>query len=353
MGKLKTKIKNFRFKGILMIVFVFALIAMLLFVELRGVQIYHNKKHLDLLPPEKVVTNEVAYRAQAKDTLLLYSSKEPASAAAYEHFQVILRDMKWGTRMLDISAQSIPELEAYDTAILLLSDLSQLGDKLITICDWVRAGGNVYFPLTIEQNAYASAIENRLGIQSAGELAAVESIYVDEQFMLGGGKAYTVVDAYDSARAVQLNPGTTHVYAWAADEQGIPLVWESDYGEGKFVVNNFGLCDKAYRGFFAASLSLLGDVALYPVINGSTFYLDDFPSQIPEGNSAYIMRDFGTTIRDFYINIWWPDMMNLGDKYDLKYTGLVIECYDDAVDGSTNSEVDTATFLNFGNMSCI
>lgn len=43
-------------------------------------------------------------------------------------------------------------------------------------------------------------------------------------------------------------------------------------------------------------------------------------------------------------------MMNLGDKYGIKYTGLVIESYNDCVDGSTEGEADTATFLNFGNM---
>ena len=43
-------------------------------------------------------------------------------------------------------------------------------------------------------------------------------------------------------------------------------------------------------------------------------------------------------------------MMNLSDKYNIKYTGLAIESYDNDVDGSTNATPDTATFLNFGNM---
>lgn len=43
-------------------------------------------------------------------------------------------------------------------------------------------------------------------------------------------------------------------------------------------------------------------------------------------------------------------MMNLSDKFGVKYTGLAIECYDDAVDGTTDAAPDTGTFLNFGNM---
>lgn len=351
MGNMSAKINNFRFKGTLMIVFIFALISGLLLIELSGVQIYHNKKQLELLPKDKVVTNEAAYSIQQEDVLLLYSSADAASASAYQQFQIILRDMKWGAKEVDLSDESIPDIKDHTLVIVLFSDLSYVGDRLVDICNWVRDdGGNVYFPLTIDKNAYSSAIENRIGIAASYEYTFVDNIYVDSHFMVGAGKAYGVTDGYESARTIQLNPKTTRVYAWEGDETGVPLIWEAAYGKGKFVVNNFGMCDKAYRGLFAASLSLFGDVALYPVINGSAFYLDDFPSQIPDGSNEYIMRDFRTTIRDFYINIWWPDMMNLADKYGIKYTGLAIESYDDHVDGTTDAQPDTGTFLNFGNM---
>lgn len=351
MGILKAKIENFRFKGTLVITLIFALIAAILLVELSGVRFNYAQKKLDLLPAEKIVTKAEACNSLEQDILLLYSSADKASASAYEQFEVILSDMKKGTNAVDLSKQPIPEYKDYSIVIILFSDLSHIGEKLIDICKWVHdKGGNVYFPLTIDKNAYSSAIENRIGIEASYEYTFVDNIYINDDFMLGGGRSYAVTDAYESARTVQLNPKTTHVYAREGDENGVPLIWEASYGNGTFVVNNFGMCDKAYRGFFAASLSLFGDVSLYPVINGSAFYLDDFPSQIPEGNSSYITRDFGTTIRDFYINIWWPDMMNLSDKYGIKYTGLAIECYDDAVDGTTDATPDTGTFLNFGNM---
>lgn len=351
MGSLKAKIENFRFKGTLVIVLVFALIAAILLVELSGVQIQYNQKKLELLSKEEIVTKAQAFESLEKDTLLLYKSTDSASADAYVQFEVILKDMKWGTLAVDLAAETMPSFQEYRIVIVLLSDLSPIGNRLIELCNWVRYdGGNVYFPLTIDKNAYSSAIENRIGIEASYEYTYVDDIYVDGDFMVGGGKAYAVTDAYESARTVQLNPKTTKIYAREGNENGVPLIWEAAYGKGKFVVNNFGMCDKAYRGFFAASLSLFGEVSIYPVINGSTFYLDDFPSQIPEGNSDYIIRDFGTTIRDFYINIWWPDMMNLSDKYGIKYTGLAIESYDDNIDGTTDAKPDTGTFLNFGNM---
>ena len=351
MGNLKVKFGNFRFKGTLVIALVFALIAAILFVELSGVQANYSQNALKLLSKDQIVTKAAAYQMLKQDTLLLYSTADEASKDAYEQFEVILADMKIGANAVNLAQQAIPAFEEYNLIIILFSDLSYVGEKLIDMCNWVRNdGGNIYFPLTIEKNAYSSAIENRLGIVESNEYSYVDSIYINSDFMVGGGKAYAISDAYDSARTVRLNPQTTVTYASEGDANGIPLIWKASYGEGTFVVNNFGMCDKAYRGFFAASLSLFGEVGLYPVINGSVFYLDDFPSQIPEGNSDYITRDFGTTIRDFYINIWWPDMMNLCDKYGVKYTGLAIESYDDDIDGSTNAKPDTATFMNFGNM---
>ncbi len=351
MGKLKAKLDAFRFKGILAIVLIFALISAVLFVELSGVRYRYAQKALDLLAKDKIVIKEQAYMGIEKDILLLYSDKDSASKSAFEQFEIILTDMKKGAKMVNLAKEEIPEFKEYSIVIILFSDLSHVGEKIIDICNWVHDdGGNVYFPLTIDKNAYSSAIENRIGIEASNENTFLNSIYINEDFMVGGGKAYAVTDGYESARTVQLNPKTTKVYAREKDKNGVPLIWEAVYGKGKFVVNNFGMCDKAYRGFFAASISLFGDVSLYPVINGSVFYLDDFPSQIPEGSSEYITRDFGTTVRDFYINIWWPDMMNLADKYGVKYTGLAIECYDDAIDGTTDAIPDTGTFLNFGNM---
>lgn len=350
MGEIIGKIKNFRYKGILVITLIFAVVAGIIFIELSGIRFNYGGANLDLLSADKVVTKTAALAQTDKNTLMLFDSKSNASANAQEQFEVILTDMRMGYNEVDLSKDTLPNVYDYSLVIILLSDLSPLGNELIEICSYVHEGGNVYFPLTIDKNAYSSAIENKIGIEASYEYTLVDSIYVDKDFMIGGGKAFVVTDAYESARTVQLSPTKTTVYAREDNENGVPLIWKTVYGKGTFVVNNFGMCDKAYRGFFSSSISLFGDVSIYPVINGSTFYLDDFPSQIPDGNSTYITRDYNTTIRDFYINIWWPDMMNIADKYGIKYTGLAIECYDDVVDGSTDARPDTITFLNFGNM---
>lgn len=349
MGNVRAKIQNFRFKGILAIVVVFALITLILLVELMGVQVNYMGHSLECLAMENIVTKDAALQGTDKDTMLLYSSKDKASSLALEQFEVILKDMKVGTEMVDLAYMDIPDYSGFSTIIILFGDLSHVGREIADICDWVYEGGNVLFPLTLEQNPYSASVENKIGIIESSDYTHLQDMYIEEGFMVGGGRSFAVADGYDSARTVRLTDDAK-VYVYEGEQGGVPLIWERSYGKGKFVVDNFGMCDKAYRGFFVASMSLFDEVYLYPVINGSTFYLDDFPSQIPEGTNDYISRDYNTTVRDFYINIWWPDMMNLADKYGMKYTGLAIECYDDAVDGTTDATPDTGTFLNFGNM---
>ena len=86
------------------------------------------------------------------------------------------------------------------------------------------------------------------------------------------------------------------------------------------------------------------------MINGSVFYLDDFPSPVPNGDGTYVKRDYGTSIADFYTNIWWPDMIALATAHNVQYTGVIIENYEDETDGETERQDDVQRFQYFGNM---
>lgn len=350
MGGLIRCVQDFKFKGVIFILLIFLLIAAVLFVELSGVNTLLHQRALALLPDDAIVTKAEANASLEKNTLLLRSSTDAASVLAYQQFSCILSDMKVGYRDVDVSTDPIPSFSDYPIVIVLLSDLTPIAEELAPLAGWVKDGGSAYFPLTLEANVYTDSIAQKLGIDDSSlYYHTVESIYVYEDFMIGGGSAYRLTDPFDCARTVRLAK-TAEVFATSGTPDGVPLVWRNAYGNGVFVVANIGVYDKAFRGIYAAAYSLLADTCAYPVINASVFYLDDFPSQIPSGNSEYIMRDYHTTIRDFYVNIWWPDMLNFADAYGLKYTGLAIESYDDNTDGTLEAKPDTGTFLNFGNM---
>ena len=350
MGEIIRRFSDFRYKELLFVLLLFALIAIILFVELTGVNATRYNRQLELLPSEAIFTKSEAMATMETKTLLLRNSGETASVLAYNQFIYIFGDMKVGYADVDLSAEAVPSFADYDEVIVLLSDLSPMGDALVTLIEWVKGGGAAYFPLTLEGNMYSDSLWQKIGVKDASpSFHEVESIYIYDQFMIGGGEAFALSNPFDCARTVVLAKDT-EIFAAAEGPDGTPLVWRNRYGDGVFVVANIGIYEKALRGFYAAAYSLLSDVCAYPVINASVFYLDDFPSQIPGGTNEYILRDYQTNTRDFYVNIWWPDMMNFADMYGIKYTGLAIETYDDHTDGTVDAKPDTGIFMNFGNM---
>ena len=344
-------LKTFPFKSMLVILCVFMMMAVVLFAERSGIQYTEKNRKVAYLDREEVVTEQTAVKSLTKTCLVLRNSADEASEQAWTQFQQIFKDMKVGTDVVDLQSDSvIPDYEEYETVVVLLSDISPLKEKLLELCDWVSEGGNALFAMTLQKTAYTSIIEQKLGIISSGyENTVVDSIYFEPDFMLGGGQAYEITDPYDSAWSVQLSE-QAKVHAQVEDENGQPVIWENQYGKGKFVVDNFGLYEKAVRGFYAASYSLLTDVGIYPVINGSAFYLDDFPSPVPNGDGTYVKRDYEMSISDFYMNIWWPDMLELASDHGIHYTGVMIENYEDATDGTIEKQKDTKRFEYFGNM---
>ena len=43
------------------------------------------------------------------------------------------------------------------------------------------------------------------------------------------------------------------------------------------------------------------------------------------GDGTYIKRDYGLSIKEFYTNIWWPDMLDMAEEHGVKYTGVIID----------------------------
>ena len=201
----------------LVILGVFLMIAVVLFAERSGIQYTEKNRKVAYLSQEEVVTEQMAAKSLPKTCLVLRNSEDEASVAA--------------TDVVDLqSASSIPDYHAYETVVVLLSDVSPLKENLMELCDWVSEGGNVLFALTLQKTAYSSVIEQKLGIISSGyDNTLVDSIYFEPEFMLGGGQAYTITDPYDAAWAVELSE-KAQVYARIRDEKGAPLIWENQYG---------------------------------------------------------------------------------------------------------------------------
>jgi len=344
---------RFRWMGLLVVWAVFTAMAAVLLVERSGVQYSAGQHKLGMLAANDAVPASSAIFGQKPTCLVITDSDQDGVEDVKEQFDQILLDMKIVHRDVDIAmdgADAIPSLTSFDRVIVLMPSLDGLGAHLTDLMSWVSAGGSLMLGMTPDNSNCLQAIASKLGIESAGyDYATAESIVPSEDFMLGGGERYEFSDPFDSSLSVSLRE-TAHVWARTGDA-GTPLIWSNDCGSGHTVVCNIGIYDKVMRGFYASAISLLGDATAYPVINSAVFYLDDFPSPVPSGDGTYIKRDYGLSIADFYTKVWWPDLQKLAQKYGIRYTGVMIENYEDAVNQTEPArQPDTTQFRYFGGM---
>lgn len=342
--------KQFRYWGIFLVFIGFLGLAVALFIERQGIG-YQIPEQAYTYLTGAVVTADQAQSQVPVNTLVVTDSRDPSSMLAKEQFQQIFKDMKVGYNLIDIAKESFPDVKSYEKVVMLVSQLDDLDQELIALRDWVESGGYVQFALTLQKSSHLSLIEQALGIkQSQAEHGLVDKLYIEPDFMIGGGREYIIEEPFDSALKVDLSE-KAKVHVSRKEGPGVlPLIWEHAYGKGKFVIDNFGIYNKVTRGLYAASYNLLGKVASYPVINGSVFYLDDFPAPVPSGDGKYVKRDYNLNVADFYTNIWWVDMLSFVDKFGIKYTGATIENYEDDTSGNVHGQDDTSRFVYFGNM---
>ena len=344
---------RFRWMGLLVVWAVFIAMAAVLLVERAGVQYSAGQHKLGMLAANDAVPASSAIFGQKPTCLVITDSDQAGVEDVKEQFDQILLDMKIAHRDVDLAldgADAIPSLTSFDRVILLMPSLDGLGTHLSDIMSWVSAGGSLMLAMPPDNSSYLQVIASKLGIESAGyDYATAESIVPSEDFMLGGGERYELSDPFDSSLSVSLRE-TAHVWAKTGDA-GTPLIWSNDCGGGRTVVCNIGIYDKVMRGFYASAISLLGDATAYPVINSAVFFLDDFPSPVPSGDGTYIKRDYGLSIADFYTKVWWPDLQKIAQKYGIRYTGVMIENYEDAVNQTEPArQPDTTQFRYFGGM---
>lgn len=340
------KKKGLRFAGMQPVVAVFLLLACALcFVQFS---VPYKSQELLLEPQE---TSASVSSAEQSPECMIFWQDDIAGENGLEMMEAVLGGMKVPYDTCEGSRAEEISLDEYRTVVISMTDYSILSSKLLDIMEWTRRGGRLMILYPPEVNGSFQSISSSLGIEQVGNsYAVVEGLHFTKGFMTGGeGKDFKITDPYESSLAVVLKQ-ECEVYLESDGEHAVPLIWKKEQGEGRIVVCNLGFLEKAYRGFYSSAYSLLQDVFAYPVINASTFYIDDFPSPVPGGNSEYIERDYGMSISDFYTNVWWRDVYSLAEEYGIRYTGLVIEQYSDGVEPPFERNDNIQRYRYFGNM---
>ena len=341
-------------------VFVVFMIALLLVqanvqysMRAEAISIKSREELIDLKREQATWQNQ-ASRGVLQDSgeriLLVFEEEDATSADAKKIYIPMLDQMKETYDVLEVDDFEKADLYDYGKIIMAITNYFRLSESIYNLKVWVRNGGNLMVAYPPEISGSFQSLYEILGIKDVGDAIIIDGLHFNDDFMIGGSAHdFPILDAFESSLGVSLQDDC-EVLVQSTSEYHAPVIWRKTNGDGTVVVDNFGILDKAYRGIHCAAYSLLGDYCAYPVINAATFYIDDFPSPVPEGDGTYITRDYNISISEFYSQVWWNDVYNLGKKYGIPYTGLIIENYSDQVRGEFMRNHETNRFLYFGNM---
>lgn len=307
---------------------------------------------------ETVTTDKASFTAavESETSCLILTSEETISSTYQEMMETVLNGMKIGYDIAKAEdGVSEQELEQYQTVVITFQDWEAIGEDLQTLFQWIKGGGHLMTTVSPVNSSSFGAVMQKVGIVSMGEgYPGVYGFRMLQDCMIGAKEedvfSYAIEeeDGLQTSLSVELDENCE---VWMESENGqVPLLWTKELGEGKTAILNIAIADKYQRGFLCLAYSLLDDVTIYPVINGSAFYLDDFPSPVPAGDSSYIQRDYGVDTATFYSTIWWPQVLKWEEKYGIRHTGLIIEVYSDEVEAPFERNTATSQFLTYGNM---
>ncbi|MCE1255209.1 MAG: DUF2194 domain-containing protein [Anaerolineae bacterium] len=315
---------------------IFLIISSVLLAERTGVVYGQTSPIMKFLTPQDAPQTS-PYVETSTQCLVLYNSSEDGWQSYYQTVLDTVDNMRVKCDWFDdnsVAPDTTPtyDLSHYKTVVVTFrraNSETQFGD----LVKWVASGGRVLFATPPSISSTFLPYIHELGIRSLSADTAIKTKGINfvSDLMPGAKDVSLTADdiwAFESLPVVLDKRAVVHMTS--SDENKTPLLWQFNYEKGRFVViNTGGFHNKASRGIIGAAYSLLEDVFVYPVINSSTFYIDDFPAPIPEGNDPEFKNEYNMDDRSFFLKVWWPEMYDLAENYGLRYTGVMIETYND------------------------
>lgn len=223
----------------------------------------------------------------------------------------------------------IVDFSDYRAVVVHVDQLEVVPEAVIDrLNHYVANGGSVYLAGGI--NAPNWLLQQAGVTSGSAEMVVDTGVRLYNDAFIGAG-SFSFPD--DSSSSYVLACTVSHdANVLVTTYNGYPMLWERDYGKGKYIVFNSDQASrKNWRGVFIAGLSRLYDDFSYPIICAKVVFIDDFPAPVPEGKLDSIYNEFLMDTEDFYRYVWWPDMLGFAAANNVKYTGLIIQSYNDRV----------------------
>lgn len=311
-------------------------------VKLRDTRLVSNiienssSKELQLISGEEwnKLSNTVP-KVDNENSLVIYNPDDENSLGIYKNVKYVLNSMGVNVVGIKITEQKKhKDLSDFDTMIVCIDNLIDLEYTNLELQNWVKGGNGIFFTIPLQNNEKLKEYADLLGIKDKDNIGIVnyENIVFEDDFLIGAkDKEFGDTVINGTGLKVKLKDDVT-IHTTNAEEEENPIFWNVQYEKGYISVCNANmLSDQISRGIIAAAYAELHETYVYPVINASMYCIDDFPSPIPTGYNKIIYNQYGCNMEDFYFNIWWPKMKGLTEKYGIKYTGLLIQTYENKI----------------------
>ncbi|MCY6482928.1 DUF2194 domain-containing protein [Clostridium aestuarii] len=260
--------------------------------------------------------------------LVIYDKTDTNSIYIKNNVIKVIENMKKDYTELSVEEYENNDLN-YDGVIFAFERMDYL-KNIDNFIEYSRGGGSLLFMERPVIDESFKSFYKELGISSLNDLINSYGIKLLSNVLVGA-KEFEINDSSIENSSLDLKlSDDTKIYIESYDK--LPLLWSKNLDKGKIIFfNGTMLNEKINRGLITGILSLSKEEFIYPVINMKLLYIDDFPAPVPEGVEPNIYKEFGRNIPKFYREIWWADMIAAAAKYDVKYTGLIIETYNDKV----------------------
>ncbi|QCH26558.1 DUF2194 domain-containing protein [Clostridium tyrobutyricum] len=278
---------------------------------------------------------------------VIYDKTEDASNDIKNNVVKTLEYMKKDVNVEDI--KNVDNLDISNEGVILtFEDLDKV-KSLYILEKYVKNGGNL---LLAERPVYQDSlinISNMLGISKINGMVNSNGFKLLSNVLIkGSGLNIDEKIISNSSLNLNLNKNSNIL---AISNENIPLIWSNSFGEGNVLIFNGSILgEKLSRGLIAGLIGKLIPNYIYPVMGTKLTYIDDFPAPVPDGYDEGIYKEYGINIANFYKKMWLPAILKGAKVYNLRYTGTIIEDYNNNTKPPFASRINNDNdFILFGN----
>lgn len=330
------------------------LVAILVILTSGNIKINLNSKKASRvvnMPASEAVAAPEGYTESAP-ALILYSPGNETSEKYRKNLEDTLTYLKMDYESLDIGRTESVSYRNY-SMVLLASDAleTELKDGAKRLFNYVEEGGRLFWGiLQSATDREFQSIYKKMGIMDYSGYVTYNKWIFHEDLLPGTrGEILEAQDFTDVCLFVRLVEAARVYVSTEVNGQEVPMIWSYDYGQGRVACfNGTSIIGDFYKGIAAGCINTLNDTVMYAVINAKCVFLDAFPSPQYESTSDAARKEYNRNVKEFYRDIWWPDMQKAANRLDYTYTGLFVATYNDIVEPDQFEYTDMPMELYYG-----